>query len=289
MDSTAIFTIHRISVPVKKLNEPFYLIPFGDIHRSSDLCHVEKWHEFLDWAKGKPRTMFMGMGDYDDLASASERKMLTSSDLHDSTTRTLEQLYDKHTERLFKEIAFMDGNCVGLMEGNHYGQYSNATTTTQKLAGMLHCKYLGTMTIVRLAFAHGPREYCVDVVAHHGKGAARLIGGSLNRVQQLAEAVEGDIYLMGHDHRKSVGMVNRLRLSGGNGTLRLSHRKVLVGRTGSFLKGFEENVPSYVVDRCLNPTDLGVLKLELTPKRDQTKHGEAKREDRFYVDIHASI
>lgn len=286
MNTTGIFTTHTFNIPAKKFNEPIYLIPFGDVHRSSPMCDQERWGEFLDWAKTKPRCYFLGMGDYDDLGSSSERLLLGHKALHDSTVQTLESLYLKHTMRLAKEIEFMRGRLIGLMEGNHYGEFQNGTTTTQKLSEILGCKYLGVSTFIRLSLAMGGRttSSSVDVWAHHGKGAARLVGGSLNRVEQMLEAAEADICLMGHDHKKSIGTKTRFRLVHGNGSVRLSHRKVLIGRTGSFLKGYEEGQPSYIADAAMNPTDLGVIKLELTPRRDRTNG-----DDRVWIDLHGSI
>jgi len=152
---------------------------------------------------------------------------------------------------------------------------------------LMKCKYLGVSTFIRLSF--GPpkgsgKRMAVDIWAHHGKGAARLAGGSLNRVEQMLEAAECDIALMGHDHKKSIATKTRFRLVNHSGNLKLSHRKILIGRTGSFLKGYEEGKPSYIADAAMNPTDLGVLKLELTPRRSG-KGGE----DRTSMDIHGSI
>ena len=282
MTTTGVFTIHNFEIPVTKIGEPIYLIPFGDIHRSSPMCHESKWLEFLDWAKTKKRAYFLGMGDYDDMASTSERVILSDRKLHDSSLQTLEKLYLSNTEKLAKELKFMKGRVVGFLEGNHYAEFQSGTTSTQKLAELLDCKYLGVSSFIRLTFKYDNKSSSLDIWAHHGKGGARLIGGSLNRVQQMGENAEADIYLMGHDHKKSVGLVTKLSLKSGK-SLRLHHKKQLYARTGSFLKAYEDNRISYVADMGLSPTDLGVVKIELTPKRDR------KGQDIFYVDIHASI
>jgi len=286
------FEVYQHKIPFKKYGEPIYLIPFGDVHRSAPLCHVEKWLEFCSWARQKApdRTYFLGMGDYDDLASASERRLLNGKDLHDSTVETLEQLYNKHTNRFYKEIEFMKGRCLGIMAGNHFAEFQSGMTSDQKLADALNCKYLGSSCFIRLSFDQTTKRnthLSVDIWAHHGMGAARLIGGSLNRVQQMGEAAEADIYLQGHDHKRSIAVTTKLKLVGNNGT-HLSHRKQLYARTGSFLKGYVEGKKSYIVDRALNPTDLGVVKIELTPKRETTKVN-GKRTEESRIDIHASI
>jgi hypothetical protein len=286
MQTPGIFTIYRFEIPYTKYNEPIYLIPFGDIHRSSPMCDITRWADFLDWAKSKKRAYFLGMGDYDDLGSTSEREILNNAKLHDSTKITLEQLYMKHVKTLTKELAFTQGRLIGLLDGNHYGLFSDGTTTTQRMCQLLECKYLGANAFIRLAFVNKPlrANNTVDVWAHHGKGSARLTGGSLNRVEQMLETAEADICLMGHDHRKSVALKSRLKLQGSGDSLRLSRRKILIGRTGSFLRGYEPDEASYVVDACLNPTELGVIKIELTPRRE-TRSGV----NHVDIDIHGSV
>ena len=287
MKTTGIFTIHSYRIPFDKYNEPIYLIPFGDIHRSAPLCHVEKWLEFLDWAKHKKRSYFLGIGDYDDLASSSERINLNKKNFHDSTVHTLEELYEKNVDRFYKEIKFMEGKLIGLVEGNHYAEFSSGITTTQLLAQKLKTKYLGVSSFIRLTFEYSKskkRTHSIDLFVHHGKGSGKRMGSSLNTVEDMIRIADADIYLMGHDHKKSCGYLTKLKLNSGGGQLTLHNRKIMMGRTGSFLKGYVPEEASYVADANYNPSDLGVLKIELTPRRDIKE-----KEETFYIDIHTSI
>jgi len=287
MQTTGIFTIHKFIIEYDKHDEPIYLFPFGDIHRSSSNCDVDRWLEFLEWAKKKKRSYFLGMGDYDDFSSGSERLILGNKNLHDSTLDTLDGLYETNTIRIYNEIKFMNGRLIGLIEGNHYGEFQSGITTTQYLAQKLKCKYLGVSSFIRLVLKHKTRRnwMSIDIWAHHGKGGSRKVGGSLNRVEDMCFAASADIYLMGHDHRKSCAYVSTMELSkGGTRVLHLHQKKKLLGRTGSFLKGYVPDKKSYVADLALNPTDLGVLKIELTPRRIYRG-----KKDETYMDIHTSI
>lgn len=288
------FTVWKYEIPFKKYGEPVYIIPFGDVHRNAPLCHEGKWLEFLGWASKKPNCYFLGMGDYDDLASTTERIILSNKSLHDSSRQTLEDTYTMLTKKIIKEISFMKGRIIGLMEGNHFGEFIDNTTTTQMMCRELCCKYLGVSAFIKISLRYTaenkqkPQGHYIDIWAHHGKGAARLIGGSLNKVQQMAEAAEADIYLMGHDHKKSIGMMSRLRLSNSRKNVHLTSRKQVFARTGSFLRGYVDGKPSYVAWGAMNPTDLGVIKLELTPKRSGKKVDGVKVDER-HIDIHASL
>ena len=286
MWSTALFTIHKYEIEFDKYGEPIYLIPFGDVHRDSTNCDEERWLETLEWAKRKKRCYFLGMGDYSDFASGSERIILGDPKLHESTFDTLEGIYETHTIRFWNEIKFMKDKLIGLIEGNHFGKYESGITTTQRLAQLMKTKYLGVSSFIRLTLKDKKRSttsLSLDIWAHHGKGSSTMAGGSLNTVEKMLFAANADIYLMGHDHKKSVSIVPTLELQGRN-ALNLHQKKKLIARTGSFLKGYVPNKRSYVADRAMNPSDLGVIKIELTPKRKV----KGKKEQ-YDIDIHASI
>lgn len=292
MRTTGIFKVHNYEIFFDHYNEPVYLIPVGDIHRSAPLCDEEKWVEFLDWARGKKRCYFLGMGDYDDLMSTSEREIFAHKKIHSSTKETLEETYDRYTQRLAKEMSFMKGRMVGLIEGNHYSTFSDETTTTQRLCQYLQCSYLGVtcFIILTLRYKKAPtHSHRIVIWAHHGLGAGRTVGGSINKVEQMEKNAEADIYLMGHDHRKSVSFLNKLHLKdNSNPHLYVSQKKILLARTGSFLRGYVDKRASYIADAGMSPTDLGVIKIELTPRIKRWSDSGQRKEER-YVDIHASI
>jgi len=253
------------------------------------MCAEDKWKEFLDWAKTKKNCYFIGMGDYDDLASTSEREILRNPHLHDSTKDTLEEMYTKHVDRFYKEISFMKGRLVGLIEGNHYSVFSSGITTTQLLALRMGCKYLGVSSFIRLVLKKGEHHaHNLDVWAHHGLGGGRTLGASINKLEQMYGLSTARINLMGHDHKKQIALRNRFTLMHvNNGSVTLEDQKVLLARTGSFLKGYVENKASYVVDSCMPSLDLGVVKIEITPRRKD--YGHKIRTEQRWLDIHASI
>lgn len=278
MQTDGCFTIHRVEIPVKDLHKPIILIPFGDLHRFSPLCDVEKWLNFCKEYKNKKDTYFLGMGDLDDFLSFSERKSLNSCTFHDSTVSAFDEIYLERTKKLAKELEWMRGKILGLIEGNHYGVFQSSITTTQKLCELLGCKYLGCSAFIRLMFENSHRLCAFDIWANHGLGASRTLGSSLISLEKMEQVAEADAYLSGHDHRKYAALKARLRLSKSG---RLNQRQILLGRTGSFLKGYVEGEPSYIARRALPPTDLGNIIIKFIPRRKQTK-----TDDTFYIEIH---
>jgi hypothetical protein len=117
-------------------------------------------------------------------------------------------------------------------------------------------------------------------MAHHGVTAPRTTAASMAAVVRMAEGAEADIFLQGHDHKKFVfpGQT-KLKLEGTN-SIYQRDRTLWFGRTGSFMRGMIPNEKSYITDRDQPPTQLGTIRLEMIPRRE---------DEHLVVDIHGSV
>jgi hypothetical protein len=94
-------------------------------------------------------------------------------------------------------------------------------------------------------------------------------------VEKMSSVAEADIYLMGHDHNKGcIPGKPRLALNSTNrnAELSVSERIPWYGRTGSFLKAYENGKTSYNVDVCRTPVSLGWIEFEITPIRETSRN-----------------
>ena len=281
MKTTGLFVVHNYTIPIG-YGKPIRLVFFGDVHRDSPHNADGKWKEFLAYAKGLKNAWFVGMGDYLDSTSSSERSAwaLACMQLHETKKEDVEKHEVAKCGLFAKEIAFMKGRLVGLIGGNHYFNFQNGTNSDQKICEKLECKFLGVSSFVRLTLESCGRHHTLDLWLHHGAGGARLVGGSINKVDQMREHAEADIYAMGHDHgRMVVPAKPRMRLShssGGNGScLKVKERQQWLLRTGSFLSSYVDGTASYNVDAARGPSSLGHVELEITvSKNDRSEDVE---------------
>ena len=274
MKTTGLFTTHVIDVPVK-IGQTIKFIPFGDVHRDSDMHADEHWREFLSYAKAQPNAVFLGMGDYMDGMSTSERICLNVGGLHDTTKKTITKVYTKWAERMAEELSFMRGRTIGLLGGNHYMGLDDGTTTDHLLAHGLGCRFLGVCSLIRLRLKiggnSGTNQANFDIFAHHGKGGGITAGGQFNTIEKMSKTAEADIYLMGHTHGKGcIPDSPRLRLVGSSKGVAIRERTPWLGRTGSFLKAYENERVSYNVDAARSGCALGWIEFDITPKRRRT-------------------
>jgi hypothetical protein len=276
---------HSVDIPCK-LGESIKIIPFGDVHRDSEMHAHSTWKEFLDYAKTQKNAYFLGMGDYTDGVSTSERAILNASNLHSTTKISMGDMYKGVVRTLANELSFMRNRCIGLLGGNHYFDYNDGQNTDHLLASALQTRHLGvhSFILVRLVVeqrknGHGtPRHIPLWIQAHHGLGGGALAGSQYNPIQKMGHMFpRAHINLMGHSHGKgcnggSVVLVPREIREFPFFTI--DEQPSWQGRTGSFLKVYEDGKSSYNVDACRSPNALGWIEFEVTPKRVTTDGGD---------------
>lgn len=275
MRTDGVFNINQVTIKCKP-NDYITLVPFGDVHWDSPSHAKHEWDLFKESVRRYHNPVYLGMGDYLDSYSTSERRIIYSHDLHESTRSREEMDTELRVKAFAKEIGFMRGKLIGLMGGNHFPVFSNGTTGDQMLAGLLDTDYLGACCALRMTIEQPntktPSRCNLDIFAHHGRGGGATAGGRFNSVEKLQGVCEADIYLMGDNHaRGALPLGDKLRLHGnGKAGLRLAVRKQWIGRTGSFLKGYDPGHANYVTDSAMPPSSLGWISFKLKFVRDRT-------------------
>ena len=275
MKTSGLFTTHEYTVTLPGYNQEAPLILFGDVHRDSPNHATGAWRDFLAYSKSRKGAYFLGIGDYCDGVSSSERAALVRAGLHESTLANIESEAKRWVNKLAGELEFMRGRLVGLLGGNHYFGFEDGTTTDTRLSSALGCKFLGVTSFIRLkvrAACEANAFIAYDICANHGQGGGRTIGGSLNRVAQMLEWAEVDLVAMGHDHRRGVvpGIPRLFLEKTSKGGLRVKHRETKIARTGSFLAAYEPGTRNYNVDAARGPCSLGHTEVLLSIRK-QTK------------------
>lgn len=272
MRTDGIFTTKHVRVKLRSIKHPLTLVPFGDIHHDSPGFCQNSWNKFLvrgrELAK-KTDVLFLGMGDYLDGFSTSERMVIYSGGMHESSLAREEASARKRIATLAKDLEFMRGRLIGLMGGNHFPILKGGISGDQHLASLLGCDYLGACCAIRLGFDYNGKRTCVDIFAHHGKGGGMTAGGRLNAVEKLEKVCDADIFLMGDNHaRGCIPTGERLRLVDAAGGLAVKTKATWIGRTGSFLRGYIEHQPSYVCDAAMPPANLGHIEFTIRIERE---------------------
>ena len=259
------FQTAKVSVKVPYAHR-LKIKPFGDIHRDSHNCDVKRWKAWLKHAEEThdEYTYYVGLGDYNDFASYTERKQLKG--LHESTCEKLDKVAAADVAKLCDELSFMKGHLLGLIHGNHEWEFLDGQLATEKMCEILDCPFLGYTAYVRInCNVMGDSCVTTDLFLCHGKGAGRLLGSTINSIEKAANIFhDADIYLMVHDHKRGAMPKTVLYT---NQQMEVREKLQWFGRTGSFLRGFVEDTPSYVVGAMYPPTSLGTIGFEIEHQR----------------------
>lgn len=281
MKTTGVFEKHVVDIDVETLTEPIVIVPFGDVHFDSPNHAKNEFDRFCEESKLQTNAYYLGMGDFIDFPSTSERRSILAGHFHDTSIENFELMWERLSMEFVKKTEFMQGRLLGLMEGNHYGVLANGTTTTQMMiphynyktengkkvaVGGVMAKYLGVECLIRLRLNYKSAKTAVDIYAHHGRGQGRTRSGSIAPVEQMARNADANIYIMGHNHDLGTWPDRRLKLVSTKAGLDVRDRPIRYVRSGSFLLSRVPGRPNYAVDRNYPPLALGVAAVEVRLK-----------------------
>ena len=275
-----------------KPGKSLWIAPFNDIHYNTDECDKERFHRYIAWGvkqiKQGNDICAIGLGDYNDTLSPSERAAIVSAKggygMHETTLRELDKMVGGMTHNFTAAMLPWKGHIAMMLEGHHFMCYSamhpqkslRGSSTTEHLCELLGATYGGQLGIMDLRFGHDLR---LVVVATHGYGGARTPGARVIKRVRMNEVYEGDLYLMAHDNTKMAISDNVLSHLP-NGKF-VSRKRTYCG-VGSFQRAYPDNQTAggYVEAIMLPPSDLGAV---LTEVRVEERAGK------WRLDWHTSV
>lgn len=261
--------------------EEAIIMPIGDIQLDPVLrdrprtCDIDRLQRHIAWGVDHG-AYFIGMGDYVDVASPSNRDAIKRAAIYDNVRDALEEMAYKAQDEIQAILEPTRGRWLGLLEGHHYWEFESGQTTDTKLAEFLGCPHLGTTTLVEVKFEPNGHKRAprFQIWAHHGRNGGKLLATPLNQLESVLKSFDADVYLVGHHHKQVAGKYQRLRAEfGRDGRGRLESKNVILASTGSFLKGYMQgtrrgNIPrgGYVEQGMMNPVALGGVVIYARPK-----------------------
>lgn len=285
--SERVYKVISRTIQLENYNDKIKIWLFGDIHRFTKSCDVERWRKFLNTSRKEhdKNTYYLGLGDYDDFASTTEQKVI-KSELHAQTLVDFGDIVRKRNRALAMEMSHMKGQVLGLIDGNHGWKFEDGTTGTEDLANRLGTEFLGWLCHYTLKIETPRKAILFHLVACHGKsGGGKTAGLTINQVDDLRNIFPvADLYVLGHDHQRAARPVSILVPSCRiDGEVVIKQKRQFLCRSGSFKKAYINDTASYEVGKLLRPSDLGALQIEIELHRDK------KDGDRDVVEMKAIV
>jgi hypothetical protein len=264
--------------------------PFNDIHYNTEECDRERFKRYIQWGAKKIKdgdvVYGIGLGDYNDYESPSERAASASAKggygKHETTLKEYDKLIEGLTFEFAKVMAPWKGFIGGLQEGHHFGCYSafykkayRGGSNTEELADLLGTPYVGQLGYYTIDLGD---SLTFRIMGAHGYGGARTAGARVIKRIRMNEVVEADLYLMAHDNTKMAISDNVLSY---HGDKYVARKRTYCG-TGSFQRAYPPDTANggYVEALLLPPSDLGAV---------VTSIRKEKRDGRWRLDWHTSV
>jgi len=260
------------------------IIPICDTHIGAQGADLDRLRKQVLWGV-EHDCYFIGVGDYFDVASPSNRRALFVASFYDSVRKMMD---DKMYETLKKGLKIFRPSrdrWLGWVTGDHLWVFGNGSTTDTILAEELGGTYMGdgaAETILKFARpkygapeGSGSTWATCELWYHHGKGWGESVVAAINQLAKIAANFYADCYFCGHQHKKGVGYSPWLRyhLTAKGNIWYESQERPLVA-CGGYLKGYQqgsvgiEGIPaaSYIEKRMLMPTALGGAVIFIRPR-----------------------
>lgn len=254
---------------------PITIAPMGDIQwagDSTDLA-IDQIREHIARAN-KMGALYVGLGDYVDFMSPSNRESWKTGKFYDTSRKVVEDKARDLTDNLLINILGVTrGRWIGLTSGHHYFNLKDGRTTDTYLAEKLGAHFLGFDTaIVRLLFKDKTHRQAIDIWLAHGRGWGQTPMSPLTVLDRVSHYVDADIYVMGHQTKKCFASADRMMPIFPNakgGKPRLGHRTMHLVGAGGWTRGYktDENPHgTYVEQGLMRPVTLGAPLIHIRPR-----------------------
>lgn len=243
---------------------PIFLFPFFDCHVGSANCDMKKLQENIDWAQANKNVYVVFGGDQIDAINFSDKRF-DYDNIAEFSKKGLNNLVNVQTDRFIKMFKPLKGRIIGLLAGNHEEKIRLAYhfDACAKMCDALETRFLGYSAMIRLVFERGRAKNSCIVFMHHGVGAG-TVGSQLNKIHNVANDFEADIFLMGHCHQKVCSQSERLEVSH-RGDMCLRARKRVFALCGTYLRTYQQDQMGYGEKRLYKPTTIGGVKIRIEP------------------------
>lgn len=197
-----------------KISLPDYpkieLIPLADLHLGDIHSDYLRIKETIEYIQKTPHAYCILNGDLMDCAIQS-----SIGDTYGANLQPMEQL--KQCVKTFEPIK---KKILAVLPGNHEHRIykTDGLDITELMCHQLGIvdKYSPTTALLFIRFGSGAehdRPQCYTIYATHGSGGGRKEGAKINKLADLANIVDADIYIHSHTHLPAVFKTNFFRPS----------------------------------------------------------------------------
>ena len=175
-------------------------MPINDIQYDgpNGVADLKRLGRHLAWGM-EHGALFIGLGDFIDFMSPSNREKYAGANLYTNARETVDRMAGILEDELMQVLAPTRGRWIGLLQGHHFFEHLDGTSSDTRFAAALDTRYLGDSVLGRIRFRdeHGGSA-AIKVFAHHGAGGTTG-QGAMNKLKKQKAAYPGvRLFIQGH-------------------------------------------------------------------------------------------
>ncbi|MEE8114918.1 MAG: hypothetical protein V3T23_11270, partial [Nitrososphaerales archaeon] len=228
-----------------------------------------------------PNPLYLGMGDYIDFMSPSNRDSIKKSKIYSQSREYIEDSAVDLANKFISLVEHTRGKWLGLLTGHHFYELKDGTTTDQHIASWLDAPYLGRCAHITVKYVNknGKTDGHLNIWAHHGEGVRKYPAGKI--IDNVAPHwPEVDLFFMGHMHESDSARIARYVVDSAGDIVT---RNSLAVVTGAWLEPYTAHVGSYIEDQVLRPRATGAPVVVVEPYFDEK--GRRKKKFRYISEV----
>lgn len=232
--------------------------------------------EYIKEATADPIGRLLGLGDYTDGVSPSNRKLLRSAfvkgELYDTVQDMLDESAGDQVGEFLAAIIGTVNRWDVVTSGHHFHHFERDNQNGDSaIAKMVNAPYVedGQAVVIRYVFPATKKwpEANLDVWLRHGEGSGESFAAPLNQLEKQMRAFTAHIYLLAHHHKLVAARAVKLQESPSAETSLVATDSLLVC-TGSWLRGYMPNESTYAERDMLVPLATGAPIVKINRRED---------------------
>lgn len=267
--------------------DAFLIWNFADLHIGNRATLKKRLREDVKRVADDPFSFWIGGGDYAEFISTRDKRWAAGQVDPALTIGDLERLGDSLYGMVSDILWPIRDKCLALGFGNHEYKYMQSTDQQHlhramcTQFGVPSLAYAGLIDVVFVRTANRKEPKLVPVGGEvpqgdtyarrffifHGAGAAQTPGGKLGRLKKAWEAVEADVYMLGHLHDQLSKRFQRIGADRRCETLQ--HSDAIAVMTGSYLATYRQRSTTYGEMKGYSPCTLGATHVRIEPDKQK--------------------
>lgn len=271
-----------------------YLTGLYDIHAGTKACDYERLQQQINEIKQQPNHFAFLGGDMCDFINPKDKRF-DSATIAETHLKHLDNLAVSQADEVVDMLMPIKDRLIFTLTGNHEEKIRSQfhQDITNHIACRLGIPDLGLIGVVRLTFSRSSGDShrvsrSLTLFAAHGFGSAQKYGGKINRIIDLMQWFDADIYWAGHVHAKGYAESPQMTLSRQDiPYIKQRNRVAILG--GSYLRIYMPGINSYGEKVAYMPTPLGSVTAKITPFPGKTSGMERDIEKPVELQIATTI